>query len=55
MKNISSNEVDHKLIKLLEGIARGEKAAERAQTVSHAEAKKRMSRWLRPGNFSGKR
>lgn len=32
---------------LLEGIARGEKAIEDGRTVSHAEAKRRMSRWLK--------
>ena len=32
---------------LLEGIARGEKAVEEGRTVSHAVAKKRMSRWLK--------
>lgn len=32
---------------LLEGIARGERALEEGRTVSHAEAKRRMSRWLR--------
>mgnify|MGYP000355234752 CR=1 FL=1 len=32
---------------LLEGIARGEKAIEEGRTVSHAEAKKRMARWLK--------
>jgi prevent-host-death family protein len=30
---------------LLEGIARGEKAIAEGRTVSHAEAKRRMSRW----------
>lgn len=34
-------------IKLLEGIARGERAIEDGRTVSHAEAKSRMSRWLK--------
>lgn len=34
-------------IQLLEGIARGEKAIEEGRTVSHAQAKKRMNRWLR--------
>ena len=34
-------------IKLLEGIARGERAVEEGRTVSHAEAKKQMKRWLR--------
>lgn len=32
---------------LLEGIARGERAIEEGRTVSHAEAKRRMSRWLK--------
>jgi prevent-host-death family protein len=32
---------------LLEGIARGEKAIEEGRVVSHAQAKARMSRWLR--------
>jgi len=34
-------------IKLLEGIARGERAVEDGQTFSHDEAKSRMSRWLK--------
>ncbi len=32
---------------ILEGIARGERAIEEGRVVSHAEAKKRMARWLR--------
>jgi prevent-host-death family protein len=32
---------------ILEVIARGEKAVEDGRVVSHAEAKKRMARWLR--------
>ena len=32
---------------LLEGIARGERAIEEGRTVSHAEAKRRMARWLK--------
>lgn len=32
---------------LLEGIARGERAIEEGRTASHAEARRRMSRWLR--------
>jgi len=32
---------------LLEGIARGERALEEGRIVSHAEAKRRMSRWLK--------
>ena len=31
---------------LLEGIARGEKAFQEGRIVTHAEAKKRLSRWL---------
>ena len=34
-------------IKLLEGIARGERAIEDGRMVSHEEAKSRMSRWLK--------
>ena len=33
-------------IKLLEGIARGERAIEEGRVVSHSAAKKRMKRWL---------
>ena len=32
---------------LLEGIARGEKAIEEGRTVTHAQARKRMARWLK--------
>ncbi|MGB7451589.1 MAG: type II toxin-antitoxin system Phd/YefM family antitoxin [Lysobacterales bacterium] len=34
-------------LKLLEGIARGERAVEDGRTLSHEEAKSRMSRWLK--------
>ena len=34
-------------IKLLEGIARGERAIEEGRTLSHEEAKSKMSRWLK--------
>ena len=34
-------------IKLLEGIARGERAIEDDRVLSHEEAKSRMSRWLK--------
>ncbi|MDP4625487.1 MAG: type II toxin-antitoxin system Phd/YefM family antitoxin [Akkermansiaceae bacterium] len=33
-------------LKLLEGIAKGEKAIQEGRVVSHANAKQRMSRWL---------
>jgi len=32
---------------LLEGIARGERAIEQGRILSHAQASKRMSRWLK--------
>ena len=34
-------------LKLLEGIARGERAIEDGRIVSHEEAKSKMSRWLK--------
>ena len=34
-------------IKLLEGIARGERAVEDGRTCSHEEVKSKMSRWLK--------
>ena len=34
-------------MRLLEGIARGEKAIEEGRTVSHNQAKQRMARWLK--------
>lgn len=34
-------------IGILEGIARGERAVEEGRGVTHAEARKRMSRWLK--------
>lgn len=35
-----------KRLAILEGIARGERAVEDGRVVTHAEAKKRMARWL---------
>lgn len=32
---------------LLEGIARGERAIEEGRTLTHAQAKQRMARWLK--------
>lgn len=34
-------------MKLLEGIARGERAVEEGRTLSHEEARTRMARWLK--------
>jgi PHD/YefM family antitoxin component YafN of YafNO toxin-antitoxin module len=33
-------------MRILEGIARGEKAIREGRTLNHSEAKKRMKRWL---------
>jgi prevent-host-death family protein len=44
--DISTYEGMEGRIALLEGIARGERAIEENRIVSHAEAKKRMKRWL---------
>ena len=35
-------------ITLLEGMARGESAIEEGRTLSHADAKERMAKWLAP-------
>jgi len=36
-----------KRVSLLEGIARGERAIEQGRTLSHANARARMARWLK--------
>jgi prevent-host-death family protein len=45
--DVASYELLQKRMKLLEGIARGEKAVEDGRTMTHAQAKKRMARWLK--------
>ena len=45
--DVESYELMQQRMKLLEGIARGEKAIEEGRTVTHAQAKKRLSRWLK--------
>ena len=45
--DVETYEAMQRRIRLLEGIARGEKAAEEGRTLSHASAKKRMARWLK--------
>lgn len=45
--DVESYELLKHRMTLLEGIARGEKAIEEGRTVSQADAKKRMSRWLK--------
>ena len=34
-------------MRMLEGIARGERAVEEGRVMSHAQARKRLARWLK--------
>ena len=45
--DVESYETLQLRMKLLEGIARGERAVEVGRTLSHEEARAKMSRWLR--------
>ena len=45
--DVETYEALQQRMKLLEGIARGEKAVEEGRTFTHAQAKKRMKRWLK--------
>jgi prevent-host-death family protein len=45
--DVKSYETLQRRMTLLEGIARGEKAVEDGRTLSHAQAKQRMARWLK--------
>lgn len=45
--DVESYELLQQRMKLLEGIARGEKAIEEGRTLTHAQAKQRLSRWLK--------
>lgn len=45
--DVATYEALQRRMSLLEGIARGEKAIEEGRTVSHAQAKRRMARWLK--------
>jgi prevent-host-death family protein len=44
---VATYETLHRRLGILEGIARGERAIEEGRMVTHAEAKKRLSRWLK--------
>lgn len=44
---VETFEALNRRIGILEGIDRGERAIEEGRVVTHAEAKKRMSRWLK--------
>ena len=45
--DVASFDLLHERMALLEGIARGEMAAAEGRTLSHAQAKVRMARWLK--------
>ena len=45
--DVETYETQTRRMNLLEGIARGEKAIEDDRVVSHAQAKRRMARWLK--------
>ncbi len=45
--DVETYEILQRRMSLLEGIARGERALEEGRTLSHAQAKQRMARWLR--------
>jgi prevent-host-death family protein len=45
--DVESYETLQRRMGLLEGIARGEKAVEDGRTLTHAQAKQRMGRWLK--------
>lgn len=44
--DVESYEALQRRVSVLEGIARGERAVEQGRVVPHAEAKKRLARWL---------
>ena len=44
--DVETYENTQRRLAILEGIARGERAVEEGRVISHAEAKKRMARWL---------
>ena len=45
--DVESFEANKRRMQLLEGLARGEKAFSEGRIISHTEAKKKMSRWLK--------
>ncbi len=45
--DVETYELLQKRMRLLEGIARGEKAVEEGRTLSQAQAKQRLARWLK--------
>jgi len=45
--DVETYEALQQRMRLLEGIARGEKAVEEGRAFTHAQAKKRMKRWMK--------
>ncbi len=45
--DVETYEAQQRRMSMLEGIARGEKAVDDGRTVSHAQARQRMARWLK--------
>lgn len=45
--DVETYEILQRRMSLLEGIARGERALEEGRTLSQAQAKQRMARWLK--------
>lgn len=45
--DVQSYEQQQRRMKLLEGIARGEKAIEEGRTLTQSQARKKMARWLK--------
>lgn len=45
--DVDTYEAKEKRMEILEGLARGEKAFSEGRVLSHSEAKRRMSRWLK--------
>ena len=45
--DVESFEIMQQRMKLLEGIARGERAVEEGRTLTHEQAKERLGRWLK--------
>ncbi len=45
--DVESYQLMHQRMAVLEGIARGEQAVAEGRVATHAQAKKRLARWLR--------
>ena len=46
--DVESFDAMQRRMSILEGIARGERAVEEGRTLTQAEAKSKMARWLKP-------